>query len=152
MTRTGQTYDAVPTPPACPSKLLLRVVLQTVCQRPSQGPHVRKSLFLVLPHMEPPANYPLPPVEASDQKKALNEFSELGLPNGTSRPIDFPPELLFLLLLLPHLAQAHIQGVVRAEVRVHSSVSEGLEILSGYRGHFKNRQQCRRWGPHKSPD
>lgn len=101
----------------------------------SRAPREKESLP-GLSHMKPPANFPIPPAEANDQKKALNEFSELGLPNCTSYPIDFTPALHFLLLLLPHLAQARIQGVLRAGVRVRSSGSEGLEILSGNRVHF----------------
>lgn len=115
----------------------------------SRAPREKESLP-GLSHTKPPVNFPIPPAEANDQKKALNEFSELGLLNCTSCSIDFTPALHFLLLLLPHLAQAHIQDVHRAGVRVRSSGSEGLEILSGNRGHFKNRQQRRRWGSHRA--
>lgn len=64
----------------------------------------------------------------------MNEFLELGLlPYCTSCPIDFPPELLFPLPLLPCLAQAHlcdVQGMIGAGVEIGSSGSERPEILS----------------------
>lgn len=80
------------------------------------APH-GENLFLVLPHTKHLANYSIPPVEANDQEKAHEWVFRTWPLNCTSRPLDFPLELLFLLLFFLYLAQAHsrdVQGVAGA--------------------------------------
>lgn len=65
------------------------------------------------------------------ERRLMIKFLELGLLNCTSYPLDLPPEL-FLLSLLPYLAQADscdIQGVVVALGK--GLVCQGVQILSG---------------------